>query len=147
MKTIRNRLSEIHSGYGGIFFMIVNFLCSVIMFYILRLSWDSQVIAISDNLAYIASVNTTVFNYTANKDSYVATNPSIYVRSDGTLYQPLADFNNMIHSVGIATSSCSQCTVVWDKSKGQTKLQFSSFDTILSTRVTPHQTDTVIEQY
>lgn len=140
-------MTEEHSGMGGLYFLITNFVCAVIMTLSLQLSWQSQVISMADNLAYIACINTTIHNYIGNKDSYDAINPSIYVAARDGNYSPLADFNNMITSSGIATTSSPKCRVVWDKDEKRTRILFESFSTILGSKVTPHEQDATIEDF
>lgn len=136
-----------HKGIGGLYFLTTNLICAVIMSLSLQLSWSSQVVAIADNLAYIACINTTVHNYIGHVDSYDEINPSINVIATNSTYRTLDDFNRMINSAGISTSDSARCRVVWDDHSHQTRIQFSSFDTILGQKVKPHEQYSVIEDY
>lgn len=141
---MRNLLKSQHKGIGGLYFITVNIICSLIMVIALKLSWDSQAVAMADNLAYIASINTTVHSYIGNLGQYQLTNPSIPIKSGGT-YNPLADFNEMLKKSGISASGTTSCEVVWTGNK--TYIQFGEFTTSLSTKVRPHRQESVIEDY
>ena len=137
-------LNQEHIGLGGLYFVLTNILCAIIMVISLQLSWDSQAVAMSDNLAYIVSINSTVHSYVGNVDPFNSTNPSISMRSGGT-YSPLNDFNRMIRQSGISTSGSSVCTVKWDGHR--TYIQMGEFTTSLGTKVRPHRQESVIENY
>lgn len=142
---INNILNEEHKGFGGIYFLIINYLFAVIMSLCLQVSWQSQVVAIADNLAYIAATNTLVKSYVSNSSSYDSINPVI-VTPNGT-YSPKSDFNQMLNTAGLSAGQVSRCRVIYDANKHKVRIQFGGFNTILGVRCTPHEQDTVIEAY
>ena len=141
---VKRFLNQDHDGVGGLYFLTVNIICAVIMLICLQLSWDSEAIAISDNLAYITSINTTVNSYVNNKESFTSVNPSITKNAGGD-YSPLNDFNSMLAQAGISRGGASSCKVTWDKSGRKTTIQFSEITTNLNTKITPHRQESIIE--
>lgn len=144
MKTMPKIFLQQHKGIGGLYFTFTSIISAVIMTLSLQLSWDSQAVAIADNLAYIASVNTTVNSYIANVPAYDSVNPSIPLKSGGN-YEPLRDFNEMIVNAGISPTGASVCDVKWTGSGAYIKM--GEFETTLGTKVRPHQQESVIESY
>ena len=141
---MKRALNDEHRGYGGLYFVLTNIICAVITVISLRLSWTSQAVAMADNMAYIVSINTTVYNYINKEDPYTKVNPTLS-KLDGTKYNPLNDFNQMARAAGVSTSNASTCTVTWDSHR--TRIQIGQFDTILNVRVRPHNQESVIENY
>lgn len=139
-----NILNEEHNGFGGIYFLIINYLCAVIMSFCLQISWSSQAVAISDNLAYIAATNTLVRSYISNQGYYDQYNPIINTKSGN--YSPRNDFNHMLQTAGLASGHVDKCRVIYDPNKHKIRIQFGSFKTILGDYVTPHEQDTIIEE-
>lgn len=144
MKKITHIFNQNHKGVGGLYFVTTSIICSMIMTISLQLSWDSQVVSMADNLAYITSINTTVSSYVNKMDPYEVTNPVIYLNSGGT-YEPLKDFNQMLKDSGISTEGSSYCQVKWTGRK--TYIQFGPFKTSLNTEVAPHRQESIIENY
>lgn len=140
---MKKLMLEEHNGVGGLFFVTTNIICAFIMTISLQLSWMSQAVAMSDNLAYIVSINSTVHNYVGNIPAYDKTNPAIPVKSTGKTYNPLSDFNNMLSQAGIARKGSSTAKVVWTGKA--TYVQFSEFETVLGSKVRPHQQESIIE--
>lgn len=143
-KDLENSLNKNHSGIGGLYFLTSAICCSVIMLIALQLSWDSQAVAMADNLAYITSINTTVVNYTIKNEDFNTPNPSI-PKSNGGTYEPLKDFNNMLKDCGLSDSGSSVCYVTWNENKKQSTVQFGEFKTSLGTYVKPHRQESTIE--
>lgn len=137
-------LNQDHKGIGGLYFIMTNIICAMIMVIALQLSWDSQAVAMADNLAYITSINTTVHSYIGNVPSFNRTNPTITTRNGGS-YSPLNDFNKMLRDSGISRTGASICTVRWTGSK--TYIQIGEFETSLGTKVRPHQQESTVENY
>ena len=150
---MKNILKEEHKAIGGLYFLTTNYLMALILTLSLQYSWLSQSVAIADNLAYIAAVNTNITYYLNNSSYQDSHNPSITVQSDRSIYNPLNDFNNMIQSCGIAkdingnTSFSSDCHVIYNPATRSTRIQFAPFDTILGITVTPHEQQAIIEDY
>lgn len=137
------KLKEKHKGIGGLYFITTNIICSFIMVIALQLSWNSQVVAMADNLLYIASINHTVNNYIANTEPY--DEQTYYPSENSDTYNPLNDFNNMLKSAGLSKDGASECKVKWTGTK--TYIQVSKFTTSLGTEVRPHQQESTIENY
>lgn len=142
-----NKMKECHSGIGGLYFIVSMCICAFIMFAAVKLSWESQAVAISDNLAYIAAINIAANGYvdqvtlpagTYNGDLPYPNHP----------YNPLSDYNSMLRSAGIVDSSplsgCTDCHLVWDGHAAQ--VQFGPFRTTLGSYVMPHKQESVIER-
>lgn len=134
-----NFLKQKHNGFGGLYFLIVNFILSSILITCFRTSWASQVVAMSDNLAYIATINAAVHYFTGNLDrNEVPDNGEI----NG--YSPLNDFNQMLGNARIAVTFPDKCNAIWD---GKTAtIQFGAFKTFLNLTVRPHEQQAVIEE-
>lgn len=145
---MKNILNKKHKGIGGLYFITTNIICAAIMVLALKLSWDSQVIAMSDNLSYIVSINTTVNCYIGNIDPFEKeikeTDSPIKLKS-GKGYNPLSDFNNMLKESGLSQNGASRCKIKWTGNK--TYIQIGEFETSLQTKVRPHQQESVIENY
>ena len=139
-----NFLYNEHKGIGGLYFLIVNLICAITMLTSLQLSWDSQVVAVSSNLSYIVSINTTVHSYIANVPAFDNVNPSIPIRSGGS-YIPLNDFNTMLLQSGISKDGAGICRVVWDGSSA--RVQIGEFTTSLGSKIRPHEQKSAIENY
>lgn len=139
---MKNIFLSKHKGAGGLYFITVNIICSMIMLICLKLSWSSQVVAMADNLAYIASVNTTVTSYVSNVNSFTSTNPNIPNKKGG-YYNPLNDFNTMLKESGLSQTGTATCEVTWTGNK--TYIQFGEFETSLGTIVRPHRQESIIE--
>lgn len=133
-----------HKGVGGLYFIFTNIICSVIMLTSLQLSWDSQAVAISDNLSYIVSINTTVHSYIANEPPFNGGNHTIPIKSGG-YYSPLNDFNSMLIQSGISKEGASNFKVIWDGNTAY--IQIGEFKTSLGTKVRPHEQKSTIENY
>lgn len=141
-KKLLGLLKQEHRAIGGLYFLTTNIICAVILIVILQLSWNSQVVAMSDNLAYITSINTTVHSYLSNLAAYESINPSIPVKKTGGFYSPLDDFNRMIQEAGISNGA-SSCEVKWDGRR--TYIQIGELETSLGTKITPHRQESIIE--
>lgn len=142
INSINNLFSKEHSGMGGLYFITTNTICAVLMLTALQLSWNSEAVAMADNIAYIASINCTVNSYITETPAFTSTNPSIK-KSKGGNYNPLQDFNTMLQEVGLSSSGSDSCDVSWD-GRG-TQIQFSEFETSLGTKVRPHRQESIIE--
>ena len=145
MNKIKNIMNSNHDGFGGLYFIFTNMACAFIMFIALQLSWDSQAVAMADNLAYIANINVAVNSYTTKTEPFDSlVNPSIK-KSKGGEYKPLNDFNNMLISTGLTKNGgSSTCTVSWTGTKAYS--QFGEFETSLGTKVRPHRQESIIEE-
>lgn len=144
--SIINIFKEEHHGAGGLYFIVTNIICALITTMVMALSFDSQVIAMADNLAYIVSINTSVYNYLSQENNYEKSNPSIE-KGDGMYYYPLNDFNSMLKSTGLTNSNnaVSTVTVTWDGT--YSTLQFGSFKNMMGRDITPHkQTSTILSK-
>ena len=141
-KKLLNLLKQEHRAIGGLYFLTTNILCALILITVLQLSWNSQVVAMADNLAYITSINTSVHSYLANLQPYSTTNPSIPIKKTGGYYNPKDDFNRMIRQAGISNGA-STCEVKWDGRK--TYVQMGELETSLGTKITPHRQESIIE--
>ena len=138
-------LNSEHSGIGGLYFISTMVICSFIMFLSVRLSWDSQAIAMADNLAYITCINVAV-------DGYIDSAVVPYGVYNGGLpftshpYSPLADYNQMMVDAGLTTNSnaCTECRVSFDGMRAV--VQYEEFRTSLGTYVRPHQQESTIER-
>lgn len=137
-----------HGGVGGLYFICTMVICAFIMFAAVRLSWDSQAIAIADNVAYITSINTTINSYIDNADSYSGTYVGNLPNLTNHPYAPLLDFNQMMVSLGIVEGGgCDRVYVRWSNmpTYGQSVLQYGSFQTKIGTWITPHEQESIIE--
>lgn len=142
---LREILKEEHAAVGGLYFITTNVICAFILSLTLQLSWTSQVVAMSDNLAYIVAINTAVHSYINKDPAYTLTNPSISIKATNSIYSPLNDFNNMLSDSGLGISSVQECVVEWTGTK--VSVQFGEFTTILNIKVRPHIQNAVIETY
>lgn len=146
MKKIKSIFNQEHKGIGGLYFLITNIICAVIMVIALQLSWDSQAVAMADNLAHIVSINTTVHCYTSNAPAFkeeIKKPDSSILTKYGVNYSPLDDFNKMIKQSGISSTGASECEVTWTGNRAY--VQMGPFKTSLGTKVRPHQQESVIE--
>lgn len=135
-----NFLKQKHNGFGGLYFLIVSFILSSILILCFRTSWASQVVAMSDNLAYIATINTAVHCFTENLGHYEGIDTGNGIGN----YSPLNDFNQMLGNARIAVTFPDECNVIWD---GKTAtIQFGAFKTFLNLTVRPHEQQAVIEE-
>ncbi len=141
-RIILNMKTE-HSGIGGLYFILSSFICACISMFILNISFSSQVIAMADNLAYITAINSASYSYLADEPDYTSTNPSI-VLDDGTIYNPLNDFNRMLENTGVARTTCTSVVVTWDADAETCKVQFGSFENNLGSVITPHSQESHI---
>lgn len=133
-----------HTGFGGIYFLTSAFIAAVIMFLTFRLSWASNVASISSNLAYIASINTSVKNYVNKVDPYTSqTNPTVVNKSDGVTYSTLEDMKDMLRESKIAATMPSTVTVTWTGK--QTVVKVGTFKDILGQDITPEVQQSIIE--
>lgn len=133
-----------HRGFGGLYFLTSTFLAAVILFFTFRLSWASNVASISNNLAYIASINTSVKNYVNKVDPYTSqVNPTVVNKSDGVAYSTLKDMQDMLKESKIASEVPNNVTVTWTGK--QTVVKFGSFKDILGQEITPETQQSVIE--
>ena len=124
------------------YFITSAIVCSIITVIILNLSFNSQVVAMADNVAYITSINASVYNYTCGVDEYTATNPVI--KNDlKDSYNPLADFNEMMNGLGVMISPATTVVVTWDGKK--TIVQYGGFVNTLGSTIIPHQQESIIE--
>lgn len=145
-----NFLKQKHNGFGGVYFLIVSFILSSILILCFRTSWASQVVAMSDNLAYIATINAAVHCFTENLGYYEGPDTGIII--DDSYKGPLSDFNQMLENAKIAVTStppnyCNDCYVIWDGDKKIATIQFGKFKTFLNLEVRPHEQQAVIELY
>lgn len=141
---MKNLLKKEHQGVGGLYFLMVNLICSCITIIALNLSWGSQVIAMADNIAHIVSLNVAVQSYIGNHDPYSGTN-IVITNESGSVYNPLSDFNSMATSSGFAAAGASTCEISWDGDKAT--VQMGGFTTSLGTTIVPHIQNTVIEDF
>lgn len=143
-KRCAKHLGKQHKGVGGLYFIFSNIVAAVIMTTSLQLSWDSQVVAMADNLSYITSINTSAYSYISNVAPFNLANPSIPTKSGGT-YKPLDDFNTMLEYAGISADGASSVRVTWDGNKAT--VQFGAVETTIGTTIYPHQQESNIESY
>jgi len=149
---MKKLLQEEHGGIGGLYFFIVNYAMAVILIIALRLSWTSQAVAMADNLAYIAAINTNISYYMANYPTQNQVhNPNILCQ-DGSTYSPLTDFNNMLAMSGFkradgTNATSSDCNIIYNAVDNSVRIQFGEIDTILGIKIKPHEQQTVIEYY
>ena len=132
-------LRQEHRGIGGLYFITTMVICSFILFASVRLSWDSQAVAMADNLAYISSINVAVNSYMDN----VRIPAGNYT---GNLPLTNHPYNPMLRNAGLISGSdqCNECYVYWDGRNAV--VQFGEFRTSLNSWVRPHQQESVIEQ-
>ena len=145
---MKEALAQVHSGIGGLYFICTMVICSFIMFTAVKLSWDSQAIAIADNIAYITSINTTINGYIDNADDFSGTYNGYLPNLTNHPYAPLRDFNDMLTSLGIVDGvGCDRLMVSWTNNStyGQSVLQYGSFKTKIGSYITPHQQESIIE--
>lgn len=145
---IKKALADYHGGIGGLYFICTMVICAFIMFTAVKLSWDSQAIAIADNIAYITSINTTINGYIDNADSYNGTYNGNLPNLTNHPYAPLIDFNQMLTSLGIVEGGgCDRVYVQWTNrpTYGQSVLQYGEFKTRIGTWITPHEQESIIE--
>lgn len=140
-----NFLKQKHNGFGGVYFLIVSFILSSILILCFRTSWASQVVAMSDNLAYIATINTAVHCFTENLGRYEGIDTGSGIGN----YSPLNDFNQMLENAGIVEGNKfpNECRVIWDDQSKTATIQFGKFKTFLNLEVRPHEQQAVIEEY
>lgn len=136
-------LTKKHKGIGGLYFITTSIICAAIMTISFQLSWDSQVVAMANNLAYITSINATVNYYVNDIESFESYNPSTQL-NNGENYSPLKEFNKMLKDAGLSQNGSSTCRVKWDGK--ETKIKFGEFKTSLNTYVKPHQQESIIEK-
>lgn len=142
IKILEKELTKEHVGFGGVYFIIVSILCSFITVVALTLGYNSQVVAIADNIAYIVSINVTVESYSSHCDEYQGTNLAIPCVTGGT-YNPLADFNKMMGDLHLMNSACSSVYIDWDGYSAT--VQFGGFENRLGSVITPHSQESTIE--
>ena len=144
MKSFVAEMKAEHVGIGGLYFISTMIICAFILFATVRLSWDSQAIAMADNIAYITSINVAVNGY-VDRAIVPAGNYTGNLPFNNHTYSPLDDFNQMIYAAGIASNpnSCDVCNVYFDGN--QAVVQFGEFRTALNTYIRPHQQESVIE--
>jgi hypothetical protein len=143
---LKKCLQSEHRGIGGLYFICTMVICAFILFSTVRLSWDSQAVAMADNLAYITSINVAVYGYVDNvtipEGNYTGNLPQLTNHT----YSPLSDFNTMLVQAGIAygnSSRSTQCKVSWNGRSAT--VQYGEFKTALGTYITPHEQESVIE--
>lgn len=143
-------MKQEHNGIGGLYFITTMLICSFILFVVVRLSWDSQVVAMTDNIAYIISINVAVNSYVDKVETYsdeYGINESI--RYNVHSYLPLNDFNGMLEKAGLISNGgngqCKSCEISWNSSTNSAVVQFGTFQTVLGSYVRPHQQESVIE--
>ena len=139
-------LSE-HEGYGGMYFIISAIVCALLMTFSLRLSWESQAIAICDNFEKIVALNTSTNCYLSNYSDFNEINPIISNVKDGRTYSPLNDFNDMIYNAGISDTGANKITVIWESSEAKVTLQVSEVTLNFGDSITPHIQEAIIETY
>ena len=111
----------------------------------LQLSWNSQAVAIANNVSNIVATNVAVHNYLNNTASYTRLNPTINISSGGT-YDPLNDFNQTLLDMGIMQEASDKCKVTWVNPGGTSKIEFNYFKTKLGTSVKPDPQKYIIER-
>lgn len=147
---MRKMLTDEHSGVGGMYFLMTMVICSFIMYAGVRLAWDSQAIAMADNIAYITSINVSVNGYLDNVKIPHGTYNGYLPQLTNHPYNPLADFNRMLKDAGLVSNSgaalgevCQTVELDWDGKR--TWIQYGSFRSTLGTRIRPHEQESVIE--
>lgn len=131
---------------GGVYFVTTSLICSMILFATVRLSWDSQAVAIANNFAGIVAINISVNGYIDNVIIPEA-------RYAGSLpftnhpYNPLEDFNSMMRSAGLVSHSggSKEYWASWDGKIA--RVQFGEFTTLLGSKVRPHLQQSAVESY
>lgn len=107
----------------------------------------SQAVAISDNMAYIVSINTAAKCYltdTATFSSNNVSNVQIKDKSGKVVYEPNKDFQNMMKNMSIISSN-PKISVSWNKSTKTAIVQVEQFNTKLGKPIRPHSQSAVIE--
>lgn len=142
---IKKHFCQKHNGIGGLYFITTSIICSFIMTMALQLSWNSQAVAIANNVSNIVATNVAVHNYLNNSRSYVKLNPTINISSGGT-YDPLNDFNQTLLDMGIMQEASDKCKVTWVNPGGTSEIEFNYFKTKLGTSVKPDPQKYIIER-
>jgi hypothetical protein len=142
--SIRECMHQEHRGIGGLYFITTMVICAFILFSTVRLSWDSQAVAMSDNLAYITSINVAVNGYIDNVYIPAGNYPGPLPFTNHP-YNALADFNSMLRNAGIISGadSCSIAQISWNGRNAV--VQYGEFRTSLGSMIMPHQQESIIE--
>lgn len=147
---IKKKLNKEHSGIGGLYFLTSSVICSTVMFLCLKYSWTSQVIAICDNLAYITSINSTVYNKLNGYNSYSYTTINNINLGQSEVYSPKNDFVDMLSGLNFAINPENiNFTIIWDKNRESTAIQYSNIKVKFSDNsdiiITTHEQNAIIE--
>lgn len=150
LKTETSReIKHSHKGYGGMIFMITSLLSGITMLYAVTLSWNSNAIAMADNIAYITTVSTANELYTGNVPSFTKEDTNEIIKApNGTIINPVGRYSDMLNSSRLikgATPNPTRYAIKWNKQKGTCSIQFQGFETTVGDIVTPHRQEAVIE--
>lgn len=137
-------LKEEHDGIGGLYFISVSVICSIITVIVTSLSYMSQIVTMADNYAYIVTINIASENYLCNNDSYNNAVNKTFTRNEKT-YNPLNDYSNMLTKLKMVTKTPETVTISWNKEHKNVIVQFSEFKDNLGNNITPHRQEAIIE--
>lgn len=144
---LKHILTSEHEGYGGMYFIISAIVCASLMMFSLRLSWESQAIAICDNLEKIVALNTSANCYLSSYSDFNEINPIISDVKTGGNYDPLKDFNDLIINTGISDTGTTKINVIWNSSEGKVTLQTDEVILKFGGPINPHKQSAIIETY
>ena len=142
MQTIIKELKNEHVGIGGLYFISTMVICAFILLTVVKLSWNSQAVAIADNVAYITSINVAVNGY-VDRATVPAGNYTGALPYPTHQYSPLPEFNRMMTDLGVMKGQSTSCNVYFNGT--QAVVQFGEFRTSLGSYVRPHQQESTIE--
>lgn len=144
ISSFKRCMKQEHHGIGGLYFISTMIICAFILFSTVRLSWDSQAVAMADNFAYITSINISVNAYIDNVIIPAGNYPGPLPLTNHP-YNALNDFNSMLQRAGVTSdpNACKEALVSWN---GQSAIvQYGEFKTSLNSMIRPHQQESIIE--
>ena len=134
-------------GVGGLLFIVVGLIMSIIFSYTIRFGITSSVSAIINNMAHITCTEVAMYSYQTKSRGYtISGNPTIEKPYGDTGYNVLNEFNNKINiGSGFISSGASHCTIEWDPLYKTATLAMGPVKTIWGDDICPMIQKAIIE--
>lgn len=141
---------------GGIFFITITLLMSIILTYTVRFSMNSSVSAIIDNISYLVCTEVAMYSYQTNEGSYIK-NGSVDIRKPERLleaegassetYNVVSSFNNRLreYAGSYIVSGSQTCKVEWNSNFRTATLTLGPIQTNWGSTIYPKEQMTIIE--